>query len=41
MLLKDFEDFISVYKKTLERSEKIYKLGIDLIDYSDEDHNLI
>jgi len=41
MLLKDFEDFISVYRKALEKSEKLYALGIDLIDYADEYHNMI
>jgi hypothetical protein len=41
MLFKNFEEFISVYRNTLERSEKLYKLGIDLIDYSDEYHSLI
>jgi len=41
MLLKDFEEFISLYRNTLVRSEKLYKLGIDLIDYSDEYHSLI
>lgn len=41
MLFKDFEDFISLYRKTIERSDKLYKLGIDLIDYGDNYHNLI
>jgi hypothetical protein len=41
MLFKNFEEFISLYRNATERVDKLYKLQIDLIDYSDEYYSLI